>query len=55
MEINYIILAHKNPQQVLRLIDRLNTFQCNFYIHIDKGVDIAPFIIAFSNLKNVFF
>jgi hypothetical protein len=55
MEINYIILAHKNPQQVLGLIDRLNTIHCNFYIHIDKGVDISPFIIVFTNLKNVFF
>ncbi len=55
MEINYIILAHKNPQQVLRLIDRLNTIHCNFYIHIDKGVNITPFKEALSNNTNVFF
>lgn len=55
MEINYIILAHKNPQQVQRLINRLETPNCNFYIHIDKGVDIIPFLDALSNKTNVFF
>lgn len=55
MEINYIILAHKNPQQVQRLIKLLNTNQCNFYIHIDKGVDINPFNTILTNHKNVNF
>ncbi|MFI1772224.1 beta-1,6-N-acetylglucosaminyltransferase [Thalassobellus citreus] len=44
MEINYIILAHKTPLQVLRLIDRLDSPKSNFYIHIDKGSDITPFL-----------
>lgn len=55
MEINYIILAHKNPQQLLRLVDRLTTPNCNFYIHIDKGVNIAPFTKALSKNINIFF
>lgn len=52
MEINYIILAHKTPLQVLRLIDRLNSPKSNFYIHIDKGTDITPFfnIIKKNNI-----
>lgn len=55
MEINYIIIAHKNPQQVQRIIDRLYTPNCNFYIHIDKRVDISPFINVLTIHKNIFF
>lgn len=55
MEINYIILAHKNPGQIQRLIDSLNTPNCYFYIHIDKGIDIIPFLDTISNKKNIFF
>ncbi|MDP3945579.1 MAG: beta-1,6-N-acetylglucosaminyltransferase [Lutibacter sp.] len=55
MDINYIILAHKNPEQLLRLVNRLTTPNCNFYIHIDKGVNKAPFIIALSKNVNIFF
>lgn len=55
MQINYIILAHKNPQQIQRLIGRLDTLNCHFYIHIDKGVPITPFLDALSDNANVFF
>lgn len=55
MQINYIILAHKNPKQVQRLINRLENPNCNFYIHIDKGVDATPFFNILSNRKNIFF
>lgn len=55
MEINYIILVHKNPEQVQRLIDSLNTPTSYFYIHIDKGIDITPFLATISNKKNIFF
>lgn len=55
MEINYIILAHKNPQQVHRLIERLNAPDCYFYIHIDKGADIIPFTDALSGNVNISF
>ncbi len=55
MNINYIILAHKNPQQIQRLVNRLNTEDCSFYIHIDKGVDISPFITALKTHKNVLY
>lgn len=55
MEINYIILAHKNPFQLLRLINTLCTPNCNFYIHIDKGVEIKPFLDVLANKQNVFF
>ena len=55
MEINYIILAHKNPLQIQRLIDKLYTADCYFYIHIDKGTSIKPFIDALAYKPNIFF
>jgi hypothetical protein len=55
MEINYIVLAHKNPLQIKRLIKRLNAPNTYFYIHIDKSVDILPFQDVVSDFPNVFF
>jgi hypothetical protein len=40
---NYLILAHKNPDQLRRLIDRLNDSYSFFYIHIDQKSDINLF------------
>lgn len=42
----YIIMAHKNPVQVHRLISRLNDGASEFFIHIDKTVEIFPFETA---------
>lgn len=53
MEINYIILAHKNPRQVRRLVEKLDGVNCNFYLHIDKSTDIAPFIEELSHLQKI--
>lgn len=41
----YVIMAHKNPLQVCRLVSRLNDGFSDFFIHIDKTVAIAPFEI----------
>lgn len=46
---NYIILAHNNPNQLNRLIKRLDDGFSHFYIHIDKNVDFD----LFSYLKNI--
>lgn len=43
MDINYLILAHKNPEQLSRLVRVLKSDQVYFYIHIDKNVEISPF------------
>ncbi len=43
MEINYLILTHKNPQQVKRLISRLADKHANFYIHIDSQANVDEF------------
>jgi hypothetical protein len=41
---NYIILAHKNPQQLERLINSLEDGCSFFYIHVDLKSDINEFI-----------
>ncbi|UKT63877.1 beta-1,6-N-acetylglucosaminyltransferase [Pedobacter mucosus] len=43
----YIIIAHKNPLQLYRLISRLNDGNSSFFIHIDVKVDLKEF----DNLK----
>lgn len=42
MRIAYIILVHKNPEQVVRLVDRLDNSNTLFIIHID--LKSAPFV-----------
>jgi len=39
MKIAYIILAHKLPQQIIRLVNRLNTDDTSFLIHVDKKTE----------------
>ncbi|MFA6150501.1 MAG: beta-1,6-N-acetylglucosaminyltransferase [Chitinophagaceae bacterium] len=48
MKKNYIITAHKNPQQLARLVHSLNDHNAAFYIHINADVDIAPFEAVLS-------
>ncbi len=43
MDINYMILAHKNPGQLSRLVKVLRAERTYFYIHIDKNTNIEPF------------
>lgn len=39
MRIAYIILAHKLPDQLVRLVHKLNTAATMFFIHVDKKTD----------------
>jgi hypothetical protein len=55
MQINYIILAHQQPKQVRRLVEALTDTDCFFHIHIDKAVDMQPFVSEVSHLPNVRF
>ena len=48
MPVNYIILAHRQPQQLCRLVQALSTANSRFYIHIDSKVDLAPFEAALA-------
>jgi hypothetical protein len=41
----YIIVAHKNPGQLNRLVSRLNDNESEFYLHIDKKADIEQFLM----------
>ncbi len=41
--LNFIIIAHKNPTQVLRLINNLRGNNNKFYLHVDKSVKIEEF------------
>ena len=54
MKIAHLILAHKNPQQLLHLVEAMQHPAFHFYIHIDKKKDDAPFK-ALINKSNVFF
>ncbi|GGB16538.1 beta-1,6-N-acetylglucosaminyltransferase [Puia dinghuensis] len=54
MRIAHLILTHKNPQQLARLISVLDHPAFDFYIHVDKKVDQAPFDFL-AQKKNVFF
>lgn len=39
MKIVYIILAHKLPEQLVRLVRKLNSVETSFVIHVDKKTD----------------
>lgn len=39
MKIAYLILCHKNPEQINRLIEALSTDETDFYVHIDKKAE----------------
>ncbi len=54
MRIAHLILAHKNPIQLQRLLYALQHPSFFFYIHIDKKTNAAPFQYLANN-KNVFF
>lgn len=56
MRYAYIILAHKNPAQVQRLILQLQSSksEVDFYIHIDKKVDMHAFKVLLKDIQNIY-
>lgn len=50
MRIAYLILAHKNPDQVKRLVNLLNG---DVYIHIDSKCDIKKFYISNEKINYI--
>ena len=52
MKIAHLILAHENPLQLKRLIQRLSHDDAKFYIHLDLKVDITPFLLLQSEQVN---
>lgn len=55
MVINYIILVHKEPAQLKRLIERLYAVDVYFYIHVDRNVSIQPFLNVLADIPRVKF
>jgi hypothetical protein len=58
MKIAYIVLAHRYPEQLIRLIHRLNTENASFFVHFDKKTDDKTYqelVSGLSHLPNVYF
>ncbi len=53
MTISYIILAYNHPLQLKRLVERLQTDETFFYIHIDRKSDINQFISVLPETGNI--
>src|ERR1700755_343088 len=49
MKIAFLILAHKNPKQLQRLLNALQHPSFHFYIHIDAKTDAEPFKYLIDN------
>jgi hypothetical protein len=54
MKIAHLILAHSEPQQLRRLINRLKHDNAYFFIHIDKKTAIEPFLFL-AEARQVYF
>ncbi|MEI2689494.1 MAG: beta-1,6-N-acetylglucosaminyltransferase [Anaerolineae bacterium] len=50
VNIAYLILAHRCPEQLARLIGRLDTPRGRFFVHIDRRADLTPFRNACRDL-----
>jgi hypothetical protein len=48
MRIAHIIMAHKNPEQLSRLIKRLAHPNFDFFVHVDDKIDISAYEILTS-------
>ncbi len=48
MKVAHLILAHKNPHQLERLINAMSHPGFHFYIHLDKKTREAPFAYLFE-------
>ena len=55
MAVAILILAHNNPQNLTKLVESMDSDKYNFYIHIDKKVDISLYKQDLISFKNVMF
>ena len=51
----FLIIAHNNPLLLKRIVCKLQDNNHFFFIHIDKKVNIKPFIECLYGLKNIIF
>jgi hypothetical protein len=54
MKLAHIIMAYKNPQQIERMIRSMAHPNFDFYIHLDKKIDLTQFEYL-KTLNNVYF
>lgn len=54
MRVAHILMVHKNPEQVYRLLRRMSHHKFYFFVHVDKKVSLKPFQIL-KELPNVVF
>lgn len=56
MNIAYIIICHKNFEQIMRLVNVLQHKNAYFFIHIDKKVNACSFCssIEKTQSENIF-
>lgn len=53
MRVAYLIVAHRNPAQVLRLTRHLTAQGDECFIHVDRKTDWTPFRVAFRHNPQV--
>lgn len=53
MRMAHIIMAYKDPLQLERLVKRMSHPQLDFYIHVDKKFDLAPYEYL-GNIERVY-
>jgi len=51
----HLILTHKNPDQLVKLVTALNHPRMDCYIHVDAKTQIRPFELQLNGLPNVHF
>ena len=54
MRIAYLILAHRQPRHLGRLVEQLDDGNATFLIHVDRNSDIAPFRRAVASKRATF-
>jgi hypothetical protein len=58
MRIAYLLLSHKYPEQLVRLVHRLNTERTSFFVHFDKKSNDEMYrqiVRRLGGLPNVYF
>ncbi len=53
--VSYLIIAHKLPTQVRRLVERLSTPESTFWIHVDRKADQSAFEKELAQFPNLHF
>ena len=54
MQKNYLILAHRNPEQLCQMIKALDDGNSKFFIHLDAKTPIGPFAVQLQGEHIVF-